>query len=177
MYIPYNSRKDYHKSKFGAVREDDNVVFRIVMPRHFSVSAAYLAVCEEFSREKKLISMEWERMEGDSEEWWRVEFTPRKAGLYFYHFEYDTPFGRSVILCQKEGCGYLNTPGREWQLTVFQKDFTCPQKFKGGIIYQIFPDRFNFSGKEKKDIPEYRILNFKKRDRTFCSAALNLFIN
>ncbi len=167
MYIPYNSRKDYHKSIFGAVEENTPVVFRIVMPRNFSVSAAYLAVKEEFSREKKLIPMEWECMQGENEEWWRVEFTPDKAGLYFYHFEYDTPFGRSVILLNKEGYGILNTPGRDWQLTVYEKGFTAPDKFKGGIIYQIFPDRFAFSGKEKKDVPSYRILRTDRENEPY----------
>ena len=167
MYIPYNSRKDYHKSIFGAVEENTSVVFRIVMPRNFSVSAAYLSMKEEFSHEKKLISMEWECMQGENEEWWRVEFTPDKAGLYFYHFEYDTPFGRSVILLNKEGYGILNTPGRDWQLTVYEKGFTAPDKFKGGIIYQIFPDRFAFSGKEKKDIPSYRILRNDRENEPY----------
>lgn len=167
MYIPYNSRKDYHKSIFGAVEENTTIVFRIVMPRNFSVSASYLAVKEEFSHEKKLISMEWECMQGESEEWWRVEFTPDKAGLYFYHFEYDTPFGRSVILLNKDGYGILNTPGRDWQLTVYEKGFTAPDKFKGGIIYQIFPDRFAFSGKEKKDIPSYRILRNDRENEPY----------
>ncbi len=167
MYIPYNSRKDYHKSRFGAVEENTPVVFRIVMPRIFSVSGAYLAIREEFTREKKLLSMEWECMQGDSEEWWRIEFTPDKSGLYFYHFEYDTPFGRSVILLNREGYGMLNTPGRDWQLTVYEKDFSSPQKFKGGIIYQIFPDRFAFSDKAKKDIPSYRILRNDRENEPY----------
>ena len=167
MYIPFNSRKDYHKSIFGAVRENETVVFRIVMPRNFSVSAAFLAIREEFTHEKKFISMEWERMEGDHEEWWRVEFTPEKAGLYFYHFEYDTPFGRSVILCNKDSNGLINSPGRDWQMTVFEKEFSCPDKFKGGIIYQICPDRFAFSGKPKKDIPEYRVLRDDRENEPY----------
>lgn len=167
MYIPYNSRKEYHKNKFGAVQEGTPIVFRIVMPRSFSVSYAFLAVKEEFTQERQLISMEWECMQGDSEEWWRVEFTPSKAGLYFYHFEYDTPFGRSVILLNKEGYGILNASGSDWQLTVYEKGFSSPDKFKGGIIYQIFPDRFAFSGKDKKDIPSYRILRSDRENEPY----------
>ena len=137
------------------------------MPRNFSVSGAYLAIREEFSREKSLLSMEWECMQGDSEEWWKITFTPEKSGLYFYHFEYDTPFGRSVILLNREGYGILNTPGRDWQLTVYEKGFSAPDKFKGGIIYQIFPDRFAFSGKDKKDIPSYRILRNDRENEPY----------
>lgn len=158
MYIPYNSRKDYHKSKFGAVEEGTPVVFRIVMPRNFSVSAVCFVIREEFSREKQQLSMQWDCMQGDSEEWWRIEFTPKRAGLYFYHFEYDTPFGRSVILLEKNGCATLNSVGRDWQMTVYEKGFTVPDKFKGGIIYQIFPDRFAFSEKAKKNVPSNRVL-------------------
>lgn len=167
MYIPYNSRKDYHKSKFGAVEEGTPVVFRIVMPRNFSVSAAYLVIKEEFSREKQQLSMQWDCMQGDSEEWWKIEFTPACAGLYFYHFEYDTPFGRSVILLEKNGCGTLSSSGRDWQMTVYEKGFTAPNKFKGGIIYQIFPDRFAFSGKEKKNVPSGRVLRSDRENEPY----------
>ncbi len=167
MYIPYNSRKDYHKSKFGAVEEGTPVVFRIVMPRNFSVSAAYLVIREEFSREKQQLSMQWDCMQGDSEEWWKIEFTPESEGLYFYHFEYDTPFGRSVILLEKNGFGTLNSSGKDWQMTVYEKGFTAPDKFKGGIIYQIFPDRFAFSGKVKKNVPSNRVLRCDRENEPY----------
>ncbi len=140
------------------MRAGEEVVFRVVMPRSFSVSCVYLAVSEEFSHSRQLIPMQWERMEGESEEWWRVSFTPETEGLYFYHFEYDTPFGRSNIYKVKNGCGALNSSGPAWQMTVYSADFNITKKFEGGVIYQIFPDRFNFSGKEKKNVPSYRIL-------------------
>ncbi|MBQ7117640.1 MAG: glycoside hydrolase family 13 protein, partial [Clostridia bacterium] len=45
-----------------------------------------------------------------------------------------------------------------WQLSVFAKDFTTPEWLKGGLIYQIFPDRFYFSGEKKQSIPADRKL-------------------
>lgn len=40
----------------------------------------------------------------------------------------------------------------------FDKDFNTPDNFKGGIIYQIFPDRFCRSDKKKNNVPKDRIM-------------------
>lgn len=156
-YIPYNSRLGYHKSKFGAVKEDEEMVFRLVMPRSFGVSAMYLVIFRDSEKEKKYYKFDWERMEGDSEEWWRLSYTAGKKGLYWYRFEYDTPYGRSVISKMSGGIGGLSGNGENWQLTVFDKNFSTPESFKGGIIYQIFPDRFYNSKTEKQNVPDGRI--------------------
>ena len=61
-YIPYNSRLGYHKSKFGAVKEDEEMVFRLVMPRSFGVSAMYLVIFRDSEKEKNIINLtgkEW----------------------------------------------------------------------------------------------------------------------
>lgn len=39
--------------------------------------------------------------------------------------------------------------GRSWQITCYKKGFKTPGWLVGGIMYQIFPDRFYFSGEEK----------------------------
>ena len=44
MYIPYNSRLEYHKSIFGAVKTDQTVTFRIILPRDFCCHAAKLVI-------------------------------------------------------------------------------------------------------------------------------------
>ena len=41
---------------------------------------------------------------------------------------------------------------------MYDADFTTPDWLKGGIIYQIFPDRFYASGKEKNNVPDDRYL-------------------
>ena len=157
-YIPYNSRIDYHKSKFGAIKENENITFRVIMPRNFSVSAVYFVIREDESENYEYISLSWERMEGDGEEWWKTDYRPSQKGIYWYHFEYDTPFGRSVISRVSGGIGSLSGNGNDWQLTVYSSDFYTPDEYKGGIIYQIFPDRFYSSGEEKKDVQDDRIL-------------------
>ena len=43
-FIPYNSRNTLHKSKFGALKEGENVVFKVIMPRSFGVSRVDLVI-------------------------------------------------------------------------------------------------------------------------------------
>ncbi len=158
MYIPYNSRYEYHKSIFGAIECDREVVFRIVLPRDFCCHHARLVVKKDSDCFENHIEMQWDCMQGEGEEWWRVSFRPETSGLYEYRFEYDTPWGTSKIYHVGDGVGKIRSEGEEWQLTVYDKDFSTPEWLKGGIIYQVFPDRFAFSGKEKKNVPCDRVL-------------------
>lgn len=158
MYIPYNSRFDYHKSIFGAVKTDEKVVFRIVLPRDFGCHSAKLLVRCDGTYDYAVYDMQWDCMEGEHEEWWRVEFSAETAGLYRYHFEYHTPWGASKISHDTNGAAKIGDNVEDWQLTVYDKNFTTPDWLKGGTIYQIFPDRFYSSGKPKKNVPDDRII-------------------
>ncbi|MDF3005831.1 MAG: glycoside hydrolase family 13 protein [Oscillospiraceae bacterium] len=63
------------------------------------------------------------------------------ADLYFYRFEVRTQ--GTLFFCGRSG-SQLQTGDwlPEWQLTVYNADFTTPDWVKGGVMYQIFPDRF-----------------------------------
>lgn len=63
------------------------------------------------------------------------------ADLYFYRFEVRTQ--GTLFFCGRNG-SQLQTGDwlPEWQLTVYNADFTTPDWVKGGVMYQIFPDRF-----------------------------------
>ncbi len=158
MYIPYNSRLEYHKSIFGAVKTDQTVTFRIILPRDFCCHAAKLVIKKAEADEYGYINMQWDCMEGVGEEWWKVDFTAEKAALYKYHFEYDTSWGTSRIYHAGNGLAAIKGDGEDWQLTVYDKDFHTPEWLRGGIIYQIFPDRFASSGTKKQNVPSDRVL-------------------
>lgn len=158
MYIPYNSRLEYHKSIFGAVRTDQSVTFRIILPRNFCCHSAKLVIKRAEDDNYNYLNMQWDCMEGCGEEWWKIDFTAEEPAIYKYHFEYDTSWGTSRIFNYGNGIASIQSEGDDWQLTVYDKNFHTPDQFKGGIIYQIFPDRFAFSGKEKKNVPADRIL-------------------
>ncbi|HAS38774.1 MAG TPA: alpha-glycosidase, partial [Ruminococcaceae bacterium] len=158
MYIPYNSRLEYHKSIFGAVKTDQTVTFRIILPRDFCCHSAKLVIKKAEDEQYRCLDMQWDCMEGCGEEWWKIDFTAEEAAIYKYHFEYDTSWGTSRIYTVGNGIAAIQSEGDDWQLTVYDKNFRTPDRFKGGVIYQIFPDRFAFSGREKKNVPTDRIL-------------------
>ena len=157
MYIPFNSRKSYHKSRFGALRENESVRLRVVLPREMGCTGVTLVIRsdDEDRAHGFRCHFSWERMEGDTEEWWCLDYKPEKSGLYMYAFECATPWGVNLITNIGSGKGALTPDGSEFQLTVYSEEFKTPDWLKGGIIYQIFPDRFCFSG-EKKNIPSDR---------------------
>lgn len=156
-FIPYNSRNTLHKSKFGALKQGENVVFKVIMPRSFGVSRVDLVIRSD-SGDYEYLPMNWLSMEGDSEEWWALGYTAKEPDIYFYHFEYETAWGRSFIKHSGNCLGRVSAGDVEWQLTVYSKDFATPEWLKGGLIYQIFPDRFYFSGQKKVGVPADRKL-------------------
>ena len=156
-YIPFNSRNILHKSKFGAVREGEHFVFKVVLPRNISCNGVNLAIKKD-GEDYKYIPFSWLCMEGDSEEWWALGYTAECAGIYFYHFECITPWGKTIVRHNGDCLGNLSLGTLDWQLSVYSKNFTTPEWLKGGMFYQIFPDRFYFSGQKKKNIPHGRKL-------------------
>ncbi|MEI6578032.1 MAG: glycoside hydrolase family 13 protein [Eubacteriales bacterium] len=157
-YIPYNSRKGYHKSPFGAVTAGSEVLFRIILPCDFQASNVRLVVQHDTTNEKEYFSLKFECMEGVGEEWWSVKFWPSNPGLLFYHFEYETPLGPTCIYHEGNGLGNISADGENWQLTVYSPAYKSPDWIKGGVMYQIFPDRFFCSGTEKTGVPDDRLL-------------------
>ena len=156
-FIPYNSRLTYHKSPFGAVREGERVTMRIVLPRSLGCTGASLIIDSD-GGSSRVYPMTWERMERTDEEWWRVTFTAEREGLYWYRFAVARRDGGKLITCFENSTGRISPDGTSFQLTVYSADMTTPDWIKGSVIYQIFPDRFNFSGKEKKNIPADRVI-------------------
>ncbi len=65
-----------------------------------------------------------------------------EIGLYYYYFESD-----SDVYTQNYEMLATKNGGEHFQLTVYSASYSVPN-VKGGIIYQIFPDRFNMAGKD-----------------------------
>lgn len=156
-YIPYNSRQTYHKYPFGAVPVGQPVTFRVILPREVGCRGVRLLIHADGSA-PAFVSAAWDGMQGQGEEWWRIVYTPTQAGLFWYSFLYDTDFGTVTIQRGSDGCGRIAQSGGDWQLTVYDVAVRTPQWIRGGILYQIFPDRFCASGTEKHGDFSARVL-------------------
>lgn len=153
----FNSRKTEYKSIISAIAVDERVKLRIIVPRSMGCSGARLAVFKD-GEDTVYYGMFWAGMCGSDHEYWELHFSATTEGLYFYHFELDTPWGVTYIRNIGAGLGDFSADGSEFQQTVYKKDFNTPDFLKGGIIYQIFPDRFYNSKTPKKDVPKRRVI-------------------
>ena len=155
--IPFDSRDKTYKSRTGAVEANAPVLFRVIIPRHYGASACYMVTCRN-GAQPQYNGMFWAGMAGEHHEWWDVTFTPSREGIYWYYFEFDTYFGREQITPAGRGTGQICRGGGRFQQTVYAPDYETPGWLRGGIMYQIFPDRFFFSGEQKRDVPSGRVL-------------------
>ena len=153
----FDSRDPACRRPTGAVAAGTPIHFKITLPRGLRCSAARLAVAKEGGAEQTL-GMFWCGMDGGLE-FWECDFTPADAGLYFYRFFVDAQSGTLPMTRGQSGAGELRGGGQPWQLTVFDPSFATPDWLAGGVMYQIFPDRFFSSGREKQGVPADRKLH------------------
>lgn len=153
----FNSRKIEYKDKIRAIATDEKVKLRIIVPRSMKCCGATLCVAKE-NESPAYYSMFWAGMCGDDNEYWELHFFATTPGLYWYHFELDTPWGRSFVRNVGRGVGDFAPDASDFQQTVYDKNFKTPDWLKGGIIYQIFPDRFYSSGTEKHGVRPSRVM-------------------
>ncbi len=158
QFIPFNSRDKRHKSIFGSIAAGDSLRLAVLMPRNFCCSKVTLVLHKD-GQANQYKDMYWCGMNGENEEWWDITLTIPDCGLYFYHFTYETPFGTGNIFLRSSGCGTISPEGHEWQQTVYKKDYTTPDWAKGGIMYQIFPDRFNIGKNPATAYPADRVVH------------------
>ncbi len=158
----FNSRNPAYRYPTGAVAACLPVHFRIDMPRDLRCSAAHLLMRHDDDGTVDRYDMFWCGMNGDNHEWWECHYAAKKPGLYFYHFEVETWRG---TLSLHRGFGGESTMADgatdEWQMTVYDRSFHTPEWLVGGVMYQIFPDRFFRSRKPKHEVPKDRTLHPK----------------
>ena len=154
----FNSRDAACRCPTGAVAAGTAIHFKITLPRGLHCSAARLAVTDDASGTEQVMGMFWCGMDGNRE-FWECHFTPEQPGLYFYRFFADTWSGTLPMSRGRGGEGEFRSGGPPWQLTVFDPGFTTPEWLAGGVMYQIFPDRFCCSGQEKAGVPADRKLH------------------
>ena len=70
---------------------------------------------------------------------WSISLSVNKIGLYYYTFSIEKV---GFISCGYLENGFLSDHPQGFLLTVFSKSYKTPNWFKGGVMYQIFPDRF-----------------------------------
>ncbi len=151
MPIPFDSQKIYYRSPFGAVEECTPVHFRLLLPRNVHSRTVELCVKYDYDYNWEYHRLIWCGTFDKDTEIWECDFIPERIGLYWYFFKLNaTESVKYLVPSDPYKISEIqDSPGRSWQLTCYKKGFETPKWPVGGVMYQIFPDRFNFSGEEK----------------------------
>ena len=167
MRILHDSKSSIYKRPFGPLRKNEEGYVGLHIPKSCLTLTAELIVLTHSKEEYKRFSLTKEN-EYDGYEVFSAPFTLDKCGLYFYYFYIVTKNEKFALY--KEGYDMTNIAvGELWQISCIPEDYKVPNAFLGNIMYQIFPDRFNESGKcnlsqklipyyvhqNKSDVPDY----------------------
>lgn len=126
----YNPLDKFYKSIIGAVPESTTVKFR-VKGNFNSVNF----ILKKDGEDDKFFPMK--KFEG----YFEIDLS-FAVGLYFYCFSISD--GKFISLSENyKPC--ISEYKNYYQLTAYSKNYEVPKWLYGGIIYQIFPDRFNVS--------------------------------
>lgn len=138
MTILFNSQDTDSKKPFGAVMTGQPVCFCLRCDD--TDAEVRLIVRNDAGSFKRRVALPPAETDGGLTAY-RASLTLDAADLYFYRFEVKT--SETLHFCGRSGSG-LQTGDwlPEWQLTVYDAAFTTPDWLKGGVMYQIFPDRF-----------------------------------
>lgn len=142
MRILYDSKNEYYKAPFGCLREDERCTLRIDIPAKCNTTLVRVIIKDEECFEM-LVPFVKEKTENGYDTF-KTEFSLFNRGLYFYYFNIRTQEGEFDLYKVEDGTN-MNA-GDVWQLTCFDKNYDTPEGFKGQVMYQIFPDRFNKAG-------------------------------
>lgn len=154
-----------YKNPVGASHNKQNIHFKIFLSKDIKCSSAKLIIKNESKDELISLDMFWCGDLQDNKEMWECDFKPLNIGLYWYYFKLVCNYEQKILYkgdLSKAKISSVNSFNKSdiplWQITVFKENLTVPEWLSGGIIYQIFPDRFNPSNTSKKGIPKDRVI-------------------
>lgn len=155
--MPFVEGDLFYKSLPGSVRAGQPLVLKLLLPPDGYVKGAVAVFNRDGAGEQRFELLP-DGYIAENGFYTRSCTVTLPEGLYFYHFIMYTVEGERLLLNRGGGVGEFDPPnGTPFQLTVFEKDFETPDWVKGGIIYQIFPDRF-YKAEIKAEIPPDRYL-------------------
>lgn len=156
-YYPFDSRNPIYTNNIGAIASGETLRLRLLLHKDAKCFNAFLCVDrdEGDSFEIKLEPKEWI----EDYQYFDCEINLTE-GLYWYYFRYESAYGDFFVTKTETSLGVVSQDRNvtKWQKTVFDSSFKTPDWLSGGIIYQIFPDRFFASGETKENVPQDRFI-------------------
>lgn len=156
MKLMFDSWDKNYKSVFGALKQGQTCSFSIRLSKDIIPDFPPVLVLFRTGFKERFLSMRFSCEEEDCNVY-SADYNARYSDVHYYYFSYTTGGIRHYIKKTNSHESCLDN-GDLFQLTVYSKDYETPDFLKGGVMYQIFPDRFCKSGKMHLDIPYGRII-------------------
>lgn len=156
MAIVFDSLNPRHKLPIGCAKVDEEVCFRVNLDIDDSPSEVELLFSEYQTDNSFSVKMQFAGRYGN-EVIFEAKFIGGEEKILRYHFEYNSNGVRRYIKKKRfsfEGEISDSNDAEEWQLSIYTK-INTHINMQGGIMYQIFPDRF-FRVSEGQTMPEGR---------------------
>jgi len=144
MRILFDSKNPQFKTPFGTLIPNQECTLNIHIPATVQTTRVVCHLSYEDGREARQIGFEFKMKKGPYESY-QATFSIPETGLYFYYFVIHHRTGSFRLF--KQGDDTNMEAGDLWQLSCCPADFETPDWAKGATIYQVFPDRFNCSGR------------------------------
>lgn len=147
----FDSRDEWYKYPAGPMKSGQLLRLRILAAERLEVSEARVVVKFDRNGSEARYPMScsgstekpagYRQFEGSFRIW--------DTGLYWYYFELNT--GHGWISAGRSETGNQAVPAGpgtadSWQQTVYSRRYQVPEWLCGGVIYQIFVDRFYHAG-------------------------------
>ena len=139
MRILFDSKLSAFKEPFGTLIPGQTCTLHIHIPETVPTVKVECILCHPDGSLALAVPLDKATKNG-AYEIFRGEFSFENTGLYFYHFYITTADGGFRLF--KYGNDTNMEDGQLWQLSCVPADFHAPDWAQGGIIYQVFPDRF-----------------------------------
>jgi len=146
--ILFNPLDAKHKSKLGAVKVNEQFEIKIQILKDLNPSAIELCISKD--GESEVIYPLIDEDNVDKHYFcYSLDFVVTTPGLYFYNFRVRNENGSFYIGCD-DSLNAIWDDGKRFQLTAYETQYSPANWLKGGIMYQILPDRFFDGGQRLK---------------------------
>lgn len=134
----------------GTFEEGEEIKCIFMVPRRLGVTEFYAVLYSDADAREREFECEWESMSG-GDDVYTVKLGVLKTGLYYLKGRYKGESGEGV---------FYSSDGRDsTQISVYKKGYETPEWYKGGIMYQIFVDRFAKSKRKTIKAKNYAQIN------------------
>ena len=140
MDLFFHAQDITYKSPFGAVPAGTSIHFQVDLSKDGFCGLPQLLVCHHDQWDKpERIPLKLQSILPQVNRFGAV-YTPEQPALLFYRFS-CTQEGKTVDFYSDSDGKAVLQGDRWWQLTVYDPAYQTPDFVKGGLYYQIFPDR------------------------------------